>query len=204
MLGYGRVRPLWETMRILKLQSGQSQTITESRQSDPEKEKLDKKRLIEQARQRRKEGTTFEKPASLQKDKFEAILESIDAVEKEIKEVAVPPPDQAKPSLSGDLKEVVDSLTHIKKFSESVVKRYGWRTGDKEKIIYEIFAAIRDEANNQLERVTKGWVTEEAAARTESQKLIKQFVEAVGYIKDQFQLNQIAYSELKKWAETVK
>lgn len=203
MLGYGRVRPLSETFRLLKLvppvKPNEMKNLSEGRDGGTEeKEKLERRRLIEQARHER--SGSPEKKSEVKKSKLEVLLEEIGTIEREIQGNVAGANSPASP----DLKECLDCLEHVEKFSENVVKRYGWRSGEKEEAIAEAFAAIRDEAKRQRRCITKGEVREENTARSESQKLVKQFVEMVGVIKDQFRLNESFYAELKKWAETVR
>lgn len=201
MLGYGQVRPLSETFRILKLvppskPEEKEKVLSEgSRRGSEEKERLERRRIIEQAR-RERSGAVKEEPKAKKGD-VDLIIEEIESLEREIR-------GEGKSDASSDLKEHMECLSCVEEFSGEVVKRYGWRSGEKEKLIAELFSAIRDAARNQKECISSGKVGEKDREGDVAKEVIKKFVEALDFIKDQFCLNETFYRELKKWAEAAK
>ncbi len=210
-MGYGTVRSLEETMSLLRLVPGgksgtqrldESQAaaarnrLNEGRTStkpldesgSSEKEKLEKKRVIEEARRKRAAEGSAPKKSSL-----DLILEDIQQLEREINST----------ERSGAMQEVEESLDHIKQFSSKVLKRYEWREDEKSRVVTELFKGIREEAVKQTDELQQKQVSEDNASSS-SKKLVMKYVEALSFVKDQFRLNETAYSELKKWAESEK
>ncbi len=101
------------------------------------------------------------------------------------------------------MQEVEESLDHIKQFSSKVLKRYEWREDEKSRVVTELFKGIREEAVKQTDELQQKQVSEDNASSS-SKKLVMKYVEALSFVKDQFRLNETAYSELKKWAESEK
>ena len=194
---YGPVRSLQETMTTLRLVPSRK-VISES--DDPEKEKVEKKRIIEEARQQR---TKTAAPApkddkSAAKSKLMILAEDVENLSKEYAAIA-----SSKPTPK-EMDGVVASLNHVTGFSADAVKKYEWRSDDKSKKYASLFTMIKEEAEKLLAKVKKGDITEEDDARKEVNPLLKRFVEAVGVVKGDFKINEEVFNALKESLKNVK
>ena len=137
-------------------------------------------------------------------DKLARLLEEVEAIEKAVKtETLVASKPEAK-KLSEELSGVLTGLGHIQTFSDSILKKFEWRTTEAAKVVTELFKSIKTEAVGQISKIKSGSLSEASAARTDCDRLAKRFVEAVGHVKADLSVNKEVFAKLVAHLKDVK
>ena len=208
---YGHVNTLEDTFTILGL--AKKPVVKESK--DEAKEKLERKRLIEEARQERAKGAVTEtKPAPAKpadpkapKSKLVTLAEEVQALSAELENAISNKSIAATitPKVEGkELDRVSKSLNHVMNFSAEAVKKFEWRQDERSQRIANVFKLIREEADKAAAKIKKGEIAEESAAKGEANAIIKRFIEAVGVVKAAFKINEDVFNALKESLKNVK
>lgn len=196
--GYGPVRPLSETLRTIGLApktASRDQRLVES----DEKEKLEKKSLIEEARRNRQKSEEAPKqetkPAEKPKDRLASLFEEVQTLEKALREE--PKKEEKKEGTETEISSVLESLQHISGFSAKTLSSYEWRTEEKSKTIAALFRTFREDSDALSSKVKKGELSE-ADAKGEVNKMLVKFVEALELVKDDLDVKPWVIEGLKK------
>lgn len=202
--GYGQVRSLSDTLKSLGLTVPVSSTerLAESKKKD---EKSEKKTLIESVRAaapKTDSRVVAAKPSGVKKTL--TILEEIEAIEKAVKAETVVADKPEAQKLPEEMANVLLGLSHIKRHSESIIKKFEWRTTENAKIVTETFKAIVAEADANVAKIKSGNISEANTARTECDRLTKRFVEAVDHVKGDLNVNKDVFAKLVSHLKGVK
>ena len=196
------VHTLEETFNILGL--SKKPVLTE------QKETSEKKKLIEAARQQKPvvtEGKAAPAKPAVNGVKSRAMLlaEEIETLDKDLaaainaKSIAAPATTESK-----EMTKCASSLTYVTKFCAEAITKLEWRQDDRSKQLTSVFKMLREEADRVVQGIKKGAISEEGAAKTEANSVIKRFVEAVGYVKSAFKVNETVYTALKESLKNAK
>jgi hypothetical protein len=202
--GYGQVRSLSDTLKSLGLAVPvtSQERLTESVKKD---EKSAKKNLIESARAAaavKTDSRIAAKPSGAKKAL--TILEEIEAIEKSIKAETLVASKPEAEKLPEEMNNVLLGLSHIKRHSESIIKKFEWRNTSAAKIVTETFKAIVAEAVANTTKIKSGGISEASEAKTECDRLTKRFVEAVEHVKGDLNVNKEAFAKLSAHLKDVK
>lgn len=208
---YGHVNTLEDTFLILGL--AKRPVLKESKEEA--KDKLERKRLIEEARQERTKATITEtKPAPAKpadpkapKSKLVTLAEEVQALSSELENAISNRSICAtiEPKVEGkEMDKVSKSLNHVMNFSAEAVKKFEWRQDERSQRIATVFKLIREEADKAASKIKKGEIAEESVAKGEANSIIKRFIEAVGVVKTAFKINEDVFTALKESLKNVK
>jgi len=137
-----------------------------------------------------------EKKPVAAKSRIEALLEQVETISQEMKTVFSEVP-------SPKVRSVVESLEHIQKVSDSVVKKFGWRMDEKNKTITELFKALSGKADEIRQAVFGGALAEESAVRSDANELLKRFVKAVGIVRKDLGISEEIFKGLVQEASKI-
>ena len=200
---YGHVNTLEETFKVLGL--SKKPVVTES------KDDADKKKLIESARAEKKPVVTESKaapakPTNGAKSKTMLLAEEIENLDKDLA-AAVSAKSLVAPEKTNESKEmtkIASSLNYVMKFCSEAITKLEWRQEERSKKLANVFKMLREESDRVVQGIKKGTISEESAAKGEANSVIKRFVEAVGYVKAAFKVNESVYAALKESLKNAK
>lgn len=199
---YGPVRPLSETFRILGLVKPSSAPVAEKK-VDSDREKAEKRRVIEEARRARQEKMQSKaQPKELTKEaasksRLETLLEEVERAAKELRG------ESAVPAAGKSADEILASLKHVLNFSSKVVKKFEWREDERSKNIASLFKVLGEEATRLAAAISDKKLSEGDTESVEAYKLIKRYVEAVECMRAYFKVNEDAVRQIKEQLKDV-
>lgn len=201
-MSFGPVRTISENLKTMGL-------ISQKPVNESEKEKIEKKRLIEEARRARQPKkveapskpiveSKKEAPAKkVEKTRLEKLLEEVETLSQEVKTVVTEAPSQK-------MRTAIESLEHMQKVSEAIVKKYDWRMDEKSQNIAELFKQISNKTTELHKFVYGNDLAEADKTREDVNGLVKRFVKAVGFVKEDLSIDDEVFTNLKQEAEKIK
>lgn len=197
---YGHVNTLEETFQALGL--SKKPVLTEG------KDKAEKAKIIEAARVAKKPVVVESKAAPAKpasKSPAMMLAEEIETLDRDLaaavsaKSIMAPATTESK-----EMTKIASSLTYVTKFCSEAITKLEWRQDKRSQQLTSIFKMLREESDRVAQGIKKGAISEESAAKGEANSVIKRFVEAVGYVKTAFKVNEGVYTALKESLKNAK